>query len=443
MKSKITKQLNIGKHGSAIVMALVVMTMLMVLGLAVAMVSMGALNTNASDADNNDAYYAAESAVTSAISQLKYEVSAYYMGMLEAQSPDVLMLYNDFFAAISTNAGQHFAEPVFDGVTTATTFSLGAFDPDNNTREFLISSITTTLDGAKYQVDGMLLVKRLDVQDCQYNWITDNAAIKAGGSLDLETKNSVTVENGNIIVAELLYDTTNTLPYTITGGDLIIDPNVGLSIRDVLTYPSFETPVITNPTTYVTNSGTSYNWANIPPAPLCIVTAPGGINLHFSNCTMPEGIVYCSGDLSISNCVVNCDIYCDGNVSISNYSSIGGTIYCRGDVNVTNADVSGSIYSDGFVDFNNGNLSASVYAEDGIQLGDSTSDGNLYSPAQISISKQHGNGWYHLFLYQVAVGRRRHDRSPVFRRRYRIYGGHLCCWYNDCEKRHLFQGRRE
>jgi Tfp pilus assembly protein PilX len=384
MKVRIKKRNTVMK-GSAIITALIVMTVLLLLGLAVATVSMSALKTNASDADNNDAYYAAESAVTSAIGQLKYEVSSYYMSMLTAQSPDVLALYNNFFAAINSNTTLHFAEPVFKGITTDTTFSLGTFDSVNNTCEFLISSVATVSGGARYRVDGTLLVKRLDVEDSQYNWITDNAAIKAGGSLNLMTKNSVTVDNGNIIVAQMLYDANNSLPYTITGGQLIIDPNVGLTIRDVLTYPSFETPVVTSPATYVTSSGTSYNWANIPAEPLSILTAPN-VSLHFSNCTMPAGVIYCKGDISISNCVVNCDIYCDGNVSISNYSSLGGTVYCRGNISVTNASVSGNMYCDGSVGFNNGTLSASIYAEDGISMSGASSSGNLYSPLQISIA---------------------------------------------------------
>lgn len=366
-------------------MALVTVTVLVLLGLAVATVSMGALRTNVADASGNDAYYAAESAVTSAIEQLKYEVSAYYMDMLAAQGSQLTALYNRFFSAINTNAQNNFTEPVFEGITTDTDFSMGTFDTANNICEFRITSTAVTADNARYRIDGTLRVKRLDVEDSQYNWITDNAAIKAGGALDLESKNSVTVTGGNIIVASLLYSTSNSMPYTVMGGQVYIDPNVGLTIRDILTYPSFETPVISSPVTYVTNSGTSFNWSNIPPAPLSIVSA-SGVNMHFSNCTLPEGVVYCGGDISIANCVVNADIYCDGNVSISNESSIAGTIYCRGNVSITNSDVSGSVYCDGFTDFNNGMLYASIYSEDGINVGSSSSSGNLYSPAQISIS---------------------------------------------------------
>jgi len=382
MKIKNRKQ-HAGNKGSAIVMAIVIMTALILLGVAVAAVSMGALKTSAADADNNDAYYAAESAVTNAIEQIKYEVSAYYMQMIASPSSQVAVLYENFFANINSSASLNFSEPVFSGVTTATAFSLGTYDPIENTGVFEISSTATSASGVTYRVDGTLLVKRLNVVDAQYNWITDNAAIKAGGSLDLETKNSVTVDNGNIIVAELLYDTNNDLPYTITGGQLIIDPNVGLTIRDVLEYPSFEVPTIT-PTTYVTSS-TSYNWANIPAAPLSIVTAPG-VNLHFSNCTLPEGVIYCQGNISLDNCSVNCDIYCDGTVSISNYTSLSGTIYSRGSVNITNSSIDGNIYSDSTVSFNNGDLSASVYADDAITVTGVTSTGNLYSSAPITIA---------------------------------------------------------
>jgi predicted acyltransferase (DUF342 family) len=391
-KSKLLLQL---KRGSAIIMALIVMTVLLLLGLAVVTVSMGILRNNAADASNNDAYYAAESAVTSAIEQLKYEVSAYYMDMVDTYGNELMALYNNFFPAINGNAQLHFTEPVFSGITTATTFIMGTFDENDKTCEFLITSTATAPDGAQYRVDGRLLVKKLDVSDSRFDWIPQNAAILAGGTFDLESKNSALVVNGDVIVAQILYDAKNTNPYSITGGQLIIDPNAGLSIRDRLTYPSFATPVLADP--YYVVSSTSYNWSNLPSTfdsdGHMNMETTDGVSLHFNNCRdsnnqgLPAGVIYCKGDISISNCDVHCDIYCDGNVSISNASSIYGTIYCRGNASINNANIYCSLYSDGFVSFtNNGSLSSAVYAEDGIDFNNCTSGGNLYSPAQITLT---------------------------------------------------------
>ncbi len=372
------------RSGAAIIMSLVTMTLLVLLGLAVITLSMGNLQVNQADALNNDAYYAAEAGVNSAIEQIKYETSNYYNQMLEAQGAYYIALYNGFFNNISGNADTDFAEPIVSDVSTYTSFSVGDIDPIENTGEFLITCTSTAPDGAQYKVSGRLSVKRVDVRTTeQYIWISPDAALKAGGFLDLGSRNSVNVTGGNVLVGNLLYTELNTNPYTINDGELIIDPNVALSIEDKLEYMSYTDPIITNPDYYITVSQT-INWSTIPPPPISMATAEG-IDIHFANCTVPEGIVYVKGDVSLNNAVVYSDIYCDGNVDISNYCNITGNIYCRGNVYVTNSDLTGSIYCDGFVDFGNGTTSASIYAEDGISIHTATTSGNLFSPAEIVI----------------------------------------------------------
>ncbi|MGI5850247.1 MAG: hypothetical protein ACOX8Q_09345 [Christensenellales bacterium] len=370
-------------RGSAIIMALVTMTVLIILGLGVATLSIGTLKANRADAATNTAYYAANAGVNSAIEQLKYETANYYSAMMHAQSAEYWSLYNNFFANISSSAQLHFAEPAIDGVTTVTTFATGGFDTTQNICEFLVSCTATASDGTKYAVNGVLNIKKVDVRTVQqYVWITDNAAVKSGGTLNLESKNSVTVVGGNIIVGNLSYTEKDGLPYSITGGELIIDPSVGSTINDMLTYPSYSDPVLVDGIYY--SQKETINWSNLPEPPVSIVTAEG-VDIKISSCTVPEGTIYIRGNANISNCTVNCDIYCDGNITISNYSSISGNIYCRGNVYLTNTDAGGNIFCDGFVDYNNGTLSASIYSGNGITVHNGITSGNMFSPAEIII----------------------------------------------------------
>ncbi len=381
------------------------MSILILLGGAVIILSAGTLNANASDAQTNNAYYAAESSVTNAIEQIKYEASCYYTNMLASEGAEFISLFNGFFADINNNARLNYIEPAISGVTTLTTFTTGTYDTVTDVCEFLISCTATAADGTRYIVDGKTYIKRIDVRTVALtNWITPDAAIKAGGTLDLESKNSVNVTNGDIIVSTLSYSLKNDLPYVITSGDLIVDPNTAETINDVLTYSSYIDPVMQEVDLLVTENNYTINWANMPPAPVSITTAED-ISLHFTACTIPEGIVYVKGDLNLSNCVVEGDIYCDGNIDMNNYCSVGGNIYCRGDMTITNVDISGEIYCDGTVSFNNGTQNANIYAGTSIDVHTATCDGNLYSPGPIVVDGTTVTGGIIYSSTKLTIGR--------------------------------------
>lgn len=376
------KKKGLDKRGSAIIMALVVMTVLMLLGLGVTVISMTVLKTNTTDASNNDAYYAAEAGVNSAIEQLKYETSAYYNELLNAPSAQFTALYNGFLNAICNNAAQHFIEPHIEGVITQTVFTAVSFDEAQSVCEYAVSCTAYIADGSSYVVNGTLFVKRLNLWPTPFNWINDNAAIKAGGTLDLETKNSVDVTGGNILVSNIVYDPNNSNPYTIVGGELIIDPFLADKIQDVLEYPSFQTVTISNPDVIIPSDG-SINWSGLT-APISVVTADAS-DMHFSACTIPEGTVYVKGSVHLNNCIVNGDLYVDGDAYINNYTSINGNIYCRGNVFIDNATIDGQIYCDGAVDFNNGMLNSTIYCDTSIVVHNGTSSGNMFSTGPITI----------------------------------------------------------
>ena len=372
-------------RGSAMVFALITMSLLILLGVGIVSLSAGTINVNTTDAQNNKAYYASESSINSAIEQVKFEASRYYGNMLSSSGLEYVALYNNFFSGVNNNAQLNFAEPSIDGISTSTTFTTGTFDDTDSICEFLISCTSTAADGSSYVVNGKVYIKLVDVRTLEDNiWITPDAAIKAGGTLILESKNSVHVTNGDIIVSTLSYELKNDLPYVIDGGELSVDPNTASTINDVLVYPSYLNPVLPQVDMLVTENNTTLTWSNIPPAPMYITTLDG-VSVHIAACTVPEGIIYVKGDLSINNAEINGDIYCDGNVSISNYCTVNGNIYCRGNMDIINADINGTIYCDGIVSFNNGTIESNIYADGGIDVHNAICGGNLFSTQPITM----------------------------------------------------------
>lgn len=373
------------QKGSSIIMALVVMTVLILLALAVTTLSMGALKTNAADASNNRAYYAAEAGINRAIEQIKYEVSSYYNVMLDTQTTNYSSLYNNFFDNIKSNTQQHFREPSFDGITTNTTFSIGSVDSSSNTSEFDISCIATAADGASYKIAASLIVKRVNVRGGQSRIIDiDGAAVKAGGTLSLGKKNGIRVNDGDIRTNELTYE-RSWLPYTISNGNLYLDTSVNQTIHDKLKYETYADPAMSDLDLFITKNNFNIKWSNVPAEPVSISTA-NGVSIKITSCSVPKGIIHGKGDIKISNCVVYSDIYCDGNIQITN-GSVYGNVYCRGNVSGSNANLYGSVIADGSVSFNNGALHASVYAANGILVHNASSSGSLFSPKAITVKQ--------------------------------------------------------
>lgn len=377
----------LNNKGSAIIIALITMTVLILLGMAIVILSSGTLNVNAADAHNNSAYYAGESSINSAIEHLKYETSDYYADMLGAKGAEYSTLYSGFFTAINNNVDQNFIEPAIDGVSTETTFSLGTYDALQDVSEFLITCTATTADGSAYTVNGSVYIKRVDVSGgSTSNWIIGDAAIKAGGTLSLGKKNGVEIYGGgDIIVAELTHNRKWGPPYDFKeGGQLIINENVGQTIEDVLSYPSYTDPVISDVDVYVTQNNYTFNWSNVPDAPVGITTAEG-VSLHFANCTVPEGVVHAKGDLHTNNGTFYADFYCDGDVHINN-CCFYGNLYCRGDLHLNNAKMYGEILCDGFFEMNNaGSINKWAASGGGIHFHNASCNGSLYSAGEIDI----------------------------------------------------------
>jgi len=405
-RSRMLKQNKIkSKHGAAIIMALVVMTILIVLGLAVTTLSMGTLLSNSEDSENNGAYYAAEAGVTSAIEQVKYETSRYYAAMLESSGNYYSSLYNNFFYNIKSNSEDYFVEPDISGITTVTTFTTGTFDSVESVCEYIVSCKATSPDGAGYVVNGTVYIKKVNVIVSElYDWLSDGAAIKSGGTLDLESKNSVNVTGGDVLVEVLSYTETNDTPYTIVDGEVIIDPCVGSTMEDKLSYPSFTDPAISFVDLNITAANQSIDWDNIGEPPIGI-TSDVGLNLHFSSCTLPDGVVHIKGDVNLTDCVVEADLYVDGDLKIDNTYNFTGDIYCRGNIDIVNSHISGDIYSDGYVDVTNTILDSNVYSAAGIAIHNSTSVGNLYSEGEIFMDVSEVTGGIIYSSSKVTVGR--------------------------------------
>lgn len=366
------KKVSSGQRGSAIIMALVTMTILLLLGLAVAMVSTGTLNSSAADASNNNAYYAAKSAVTSAIEQLKYETSSYYAEMLTANSSDYPSLYADFFATINENARSHFmySEPHFDSVTTNTTFTQGAFNSTDSICEFLVSSTATAADGNKYKVNGKLYVKKVDVSVAPDVWLeVDDVALKVGGTLT--NSSGFSVNGGNILTSNFVNprETPHYLGYNIQDGyrtDVI--PGTDATINDCLEYSgvSYSNPVMASPNYTITVNNSTLESGTInstyPSQTVSITSAPG-ISFTLSDTgpsIYPGSVVYSKGNLTLTAPAASPGIkcYCDGNFSSSGADKYV-TVYCAGDANITSGFY-GTVYCKGKVNVT-GNFHGAVY----------------------------------------------------------------------------------
>ena len=335
------------KRGYSLIMALVTITLLVLLGLAVVTISMGTLKSNEADITTNQSYYAAEAGVNSALDQLKLEVSRYYTSMKGASSTDYPGMYTNFAANIIsniTNAQSGFSDPPITGGSTKTTFAIESFDSQANVYCFLATSTSTMADGTKYKVEGRLKVKRVDIS--AKSWYNYQGALVVGKTLTVNCGSGITV-NGDAALGGLVHQ--NSWDVTING-KTNIDPNVYQSINDVLNYPSFSDPVISNPKYYFTANKTidnNYSWAN----PVTVDTAEN-VNLVITNTIiMPDGIIRARGDLSMNTGVnIYSDLYCK-NFSNTN-SEIYGNIYAHGNVTKSGGKIFGDIYCDGNVTLN-------------------------------------------------------------------------------------------
>lgn len=387
MKEKL-KNLLRSKRGSSIIMALVTITVLVLLGAAVATLSMGTLRANVADATNNDAYYAAESGVNNALDQLKLEVSRYYTAMLAvaSDSGQYTPLYNNFGNGIVANAnGGSFVDPVITGGTTHTEFSVA--DPQNNVYEFLAVTTSTMADGTKYQVEGRLKVKRVDVSP-KKDWFVEDAALVVGGTLTVNPSSGVTVTNHNAVLGALIHQ--NTWDFKVNNGQTIINQTIEQSINNVLNYPSFSDPAISNPRIYITTNNTTVtadsHGKNSFDYPVSMDTADN-INVILSNGNeIPGGIIRARGNLKINRGGrIYSDIYSKN--LVENDREIYGNIYAHGDISITSGKIFGNIYSDGSVSLSSVPVYGTVICKGDITVQGGAINNNMFAEGTISLSQ--------------------------------------------------------
>ncbi|NLT97952.1 MAG: hypothetical protein GXW96_07380 [Christensenellaceae bacterium] len=373
--------------GDALIMAIVTITVLVLLGVSVITVSMGTLRTNRADAATNDAYYAAESGVSSGLDHLRQEVSRYYAQMMKAESGTYTSLFNNFAAGIAAGAQASFAEPDFAGGTTRTTFSVSGHDSSADVYEFLVSTVSTMADGTQYKVEGRLKVKRVDVST--KSWFSDLGALVVGKTLTVNPSSGITVNNGDAVLGALVHQVP--WDYTVNNGKTIIDPSVKNYINDVLNYPYFSDPVIPNPKYYITSSTTmtasNYPWTN----PVSVDTADGVSITITNNNIIPDGVIRVRGDLTIYNGGnVYSDIYC------RNFTDYGrayyGDIYCRGDFKKTGGDIYGNIYCDGDVTLSSISVQGSIISNGNVTINGATALGNIFATGTINLSQMGASG---------------------------------------------------
>lgn len=363
------------------VMVLVTMLLLVVLGLAVVTLSYSSMQLSAGDNTNNKAYYAADAGARSAIEQVKYEVSHYYTDKLLGDTAgNYSSDYNNFFTNIISNCVSNFYQPVINGFSVNTTFTLGTFNSTDNTQPFLISCVSKATDGTQYKVNGTVTIKRIDV-GTNSQWFIRDAAIIAGGTLNLATSNGMNASGSNVIVGAITR--TNTWQLGVSGGTLVVDPSITNSIINPLTYPSYSNPTITNPNLYITTNNFTIDWSNVPSAPVSITTA-NNINVNVST-DIPSGTIYVKGNVKVSNGTINADVYCDGDMTVSN-CNFKGKVYCRGNLSISSVNFSGSVRCDGNITMNNGSFTSTTYAGGSFTITSASSIGSIFAAGNISIA---------------------------------------------------------
>ena len=188
--------------------------------------------------------------------------------------------------------------------------------------------------------------------------------MKVGETLDLGTSSGTNVNGGNAVLGNLEY-VRSWMPLNVNGGQLYIDPNVGSTINDALTYGSYIDPLLDDLDMYLTED-TTINWSNTPDAPVAIMTAPG-VNLTIESTTVPEGVIFGQGNVTFRNGTVNADIYCDGDLNVTS-GSVHSDLYCRGDFIGSNAQIHGNLICDGYADWSSGFITGYIYSQDGIDM---------------------------------------------------------------------------
>ena len=373
------------KKGSAIMTVLIVMVVLVLLGQAITMLTLGTLRTNVADSSNNEAYYAAESGVLSAIDQVKHEVVAYYSTLSDASESDYNALFGAFSTSINANAQTRFVEPTIEGGSTSTTFYVGAYDPVNEVCEFNIQCISTTPDNARYQVNASVYVKKVDISvPGGLLSVPDNAALVVGGELDLDYDSSIIILGGDAYVGSISPETMerNKVPYKLVQGDLYVDPAPGESLTNPFVYPSYSDPDVSGADYTAITDMTLDGGVFTPPS--VITTLPDvtlTLNKGFSN-----SLVYGQGDVNITTGqYTDIDLYVDGNLNIDG-AKFTGNIYCRGNITVENTPLTGTIICDGNFSFLNGSHDGEIIVGGTVDINNASSVTSIAAVGDINIS---------------------------------------------------------
>lgn len=392
MKNNRIKRRKMYSRGSTLIMALVTITILMLLGLAVVSITMSTLKSNTADATTNDSFYAAEAGANNAIDLLKLEVDNYYKKMAAAGSSEYTTLYNNFGAKIAQEAQNNFKDPAITGGYSDTTFTLESIDTSKNIFYYLMTTTSTMEDGTEYKVQSRIGVQRLNLKT--ESWYIEklgiDTAILAGNAVDVSTIGGVTVYNGNAQVGSL--KSRQPWYFGVNNGQTIIDSTTKNLIKDTVNYPSFADPVISNPTYYITANNTNLDASKYPLSYPVKVDTAAGVNLNLTNNNdIPDGIIRAKGNLNISSGgSIACDIYCK-DLSITG-RAVTGDIYARGNVVITNGTFSGNIHADGNVTVNGASLQGSITSNGSTTIVGATALGSIYSTGAITLSQLIASG---------------------------------------------------
>ncbi len=329
---------NMGKKfnekGSALLTALVVMTVLMIVGMGVIAGASNNLVATDTMTDNERSYYASENAAQVAISTIKNEVSKYYMTMKQVSNYAAYQaLYDNFFTYLagrltgpnSILATPDFIENELDGNTTVVcVMSTPTTQSSGYLGTTFTVTCTTSIENTQRVVVGKL---RVDAAPIKYEWtsappITDYVLL-SGENVAVNSNYLQAVGDARIngVVNNPSYFSATNLSENDT------------AVSDILTWQlyfnQFDRTIANPPMPSTVTEATAdvkYDWYH--------VLGPG----DFPGNKIKNKKIYMIGGGGIKNQrITNCDIYVvGGGLNITNSTFKDTHLYVEGSINIAN-----------------------------------------------------------------------------------------------------------
>jgi hypothetical protein len=332
------------KKGNALLTAVVTMSVLIIITVCVAALSVTNINLSVKSKQYNNTYYLAEAAVQKGMQQVKDSIANYYKQMQSipvAQYDTTYMAkYNGFFGNVRTDAATAFTEPKFtapeySAAGTSTSFSI---EDESGASAKIVVQSTANYGGVTKTVRGVLNVQKQHVYEktgSTYNPTENVLTIGQDMVFNPNTGciNQFRIHGGNAVVGGYEYQNN-------TDNKKIV-PDSGYKVTEAAS--TFSTNLTYQTLLQKRDTRTPTAW----------VETAAGPDWHHTQITPSyiEGLPNLS--FSITSCGITGQVYCHGNLNFVS-GDLDGNLFCDGDVTINNVGIKGNIVAAGKVTFNSG-----------------------------------------------------------------------------------------